>query len=63
MTKNLERKLNIHTEGTEILQLSSFGDRNKNIRHLDKSTVFVETDAGQKRPIDVLIVPMIAVHL
>ncbi|XP_076072041.1 uncharacterized protein LOC143043745 [Mytilus galloprovincialis] len=63
VTEDLARKLNLHSEGTEILQLSSFGDRNKNVRHLDKSTVFVETDAGQKIPIHVLIVPMIDVPL
>ncbi|XP_071135358.1 uncharacterized protein [Mytilus edulis] len=63
VTEDLARKLNLHTEGIEILQLSSFGDRNKNVRHLDKSTVFVESNAGQKIPIHVLIVPMIAVPL
>ncbi|XP_063427242.1 uncharacterized protein LOC134710774 [Mytilus trossulus] len=63
VTEDLARKLNLHSEGTEILQLSSFGYRNKTVRHLDKSTVFVETVAGQKIPIHVLIVPMIAVPL
>ncbi|XP_071153114.1 uncharacterized protein [Mytilus edulis] len=63
VTEDLARKLNLHTEGIEILQVSSFGDKNKNVRHLDKSTVFVESNAGQKIPIHVLIVPMIAVPL
>ena len=63
VTVSLARKLNLQREGTDNIQLSSFGETNTYARRLDKATVYVESESGHKIPIQVLIVPMIATPL
>ncbi|XP_063426809.1 uncharacterized protein LOC134710384 [Mytilus trossulus] len=63
LTQNLANKLNLQIEGTEIIHLSAFGGEEKNTRHLEKTTIYLKTDAGHVLPIKVLIVPMIATPL
>ncbi|XP_071141877.1 uncharacterized protein [Mytilus edulis] len=63
LTQNLANKLNLQIEGTEIIHLSAFGGEEKNTRHLEKTTIYLKTDARHVLPIKVLIVPMIATPL
>ena len=63
VSDELAKKLNLKTECRETIQLSAFGKDNTSARELRKSTVYVETEDRRKIPIEVLIVPTIAVPL
>ena len=63
VTEDLAEKLNLRVDNTEVVQLSCFGDKSNNVRHLGKCTLLIETLSGHKIPIEVLVVPMIAVPL
>ncbi|XP_063442104.1 uncharacterized protein LOC134722415 [Mytilus trossulus] len=63
LTKALALKLKLEIYRTETIQLACFGDTGNSIRHLGKCTLLVETQTRQKIPIEVLVVPKIAVPL
>ncbi|XP_052105802.1 uncharacterized protein LOC127738554 [Mytilus californianus] len=63
LTDDLAKKLNLKTEGAEVVHLSAFGKDNTSTRELRKTTVFVETENNRKFPIEVLIIPTIAVPI
>ncbi|XP_063417047.1 uncharacterized protein LOC134699374 [Mytilus trossulus] len=63
LTQEVANKLHLQIEGTETTHLSAFGGEEKNTRHLEKTTIYLKTDAGHVLPIKVLIVPMIATPL
>ena len=63
ITQNLANKLNVQPEGTETLNVAAFGDSSKTIRNLNRTTVYLEADFGDKIPLSVLIVPTIATPL
>ncbi|VDI30698.1 Hypothetical predicted protein [Mytilus galloprovincialis] len=60
MTQEIADKLNVKPDGKETLNISAFGNSDKNVRHMKKATVFLEADSGEKIPLQVLIVPTIA---
>lgn len=57
VTEDLTRKVNSRSDGTDVLQLSPFGNGNK-LYDTEKST---KIDAGERIPIIVQIVPMIII--
>ncbi|XP_063447017.1 uncharacterized protein LOC134726541 [Mytilus trossulus] len=63
ITQSIADKLQIRPSGTDTIELSAFGDKEKNIRHLDTATVQLQTDKGELVNINALIVPDIAVPL
>ncbi|XP_063446878.1 uncharacterized protein LOC134726406 [Mytilus trossulus] len=60
MTQEIADKLNDKPDGKETLNISAFGNSDKNVRHMNKATVYLEADSGEKIPLQVLIVPTIA---
>ena len=62
ITRELADKLQLKTAGTEVAQLAAFGSSSK-VSHIDTATVYLLTDSREKKAIDVLIVPTIAVPL
>ena len=63
LTEHLAKKLNLKIEGIEVVHLSAFGEDNTSTRELRTTTVFIETENSRKIPIEVLIVPTIAVPI
>lgn len=63
ITQSIAEKLQINPSGRDTIELSAFGDTEKNIRHLDTATVQLQTDKGEIVNINALIVPDIAVPL
>ena len=63
ITQQQAEKLNITPTGTDTIYLASFGNSRNEVRHLDTATVNLISTSGQKIPINVLIVPTIAVPL
>ncbi|XP_063420781.1 uncharacterized protein LOC134705998 [Mytilus trossulus] len=60
MTQEIADKLNVKPDRKETLNISAFGNSDKNVRHMNKATVYLEADSGEKIPLQVLIVPAIA---
>ena len=61
ITEELANDLKVKVSGTESLKIAAFGDETaKSIRHLNKTTIYVEAESGEKVPVKVLIVPNIA---
>ncbi|VDI39958.1 Hypothetical predicted protein [Mytilus galloprovincialis] len=58
--QDLATKLNVQKEGSENLNIVSFGNKTSGIRNLDKTTVQLKANNGEIIPIKVLIVPTIA---
>ncbi|XP_071153391.1 uncharacterized protein [Mytilus edulis] len=56
MTQEIADKLNVKPDGKETLNISAFGNSDKNVRHMNKATVYLEADSGEKIPLLVLIV-------
>ncbi|XP_063436158.1 uncharacterized protein LOC134717595 [Mytilus trossulus] len=46
ITQGIADKLQIRPSGRDTIDLSAFGDKEKNIRHLDTATVQLQTDKG-----------------
>ncbi|XP_071124079.1 uncharacterized protein [Mytilus edulis] len=63
ITQSIADKLQIRPSGRDTIELSAFGDKEKNIRHLDTATVQLHTDKGEIVSINALLVPDIAVPL
>ncbi|MES9974415.1 MAG: DUF1759 domain-containing protein [Candidatus Thiodiazotropha sp.] len=62
ITTDLARKLELVPTGKEALSISGFGDARGNMREFPTATVYLQTEA-ETIPLDVLIVPDIAVPL
>ncbi|VDI52456.1 Hypothetical predicted protein [Mytilus galloprovincialis] len=60
ITADLATKLNVQKEGSENLNIVSFGNKTSCIRNLDKTTVQLKANNGEIIPIKVLIVITIA---
>lgn len=60
ITQDLAVKLNVKKEGSESLSISTFGNTDKKVRNLDKTTIHLKSTEGELIPIKVLIVPTIA---
>ncbi|VDI21167.1 Hypothetical predicted protein [Mytilus galloprovincialis] len=60
VTEELASKLDIKAEGTELINLSTFGNTSTRVQHLPKAIIYVEPIEGEKIPIEVLVVPTIA---
>ena len=50
-------------EGSNVINLSSFGDPIHSFKHIDKATIHIVATAGKMIPIPVLTVPVIATPL
>ena len=55
--------IQLERTGNEEVHIASFGASTQNVRHFDTATVYLHTDTGKKIPINVLVVPTIAVPL
>ena len=63
VTRDLADKPQLQTSGTEEVQFAAFGSSSKKVSHIDTATVYLLTDSREKKAIDLLIVPTIAVPL
>ncbi|VDI27023.1 Hypothetical predicted protein [Mytilus galloprovincialis] len=48
ITQTIAEKLQIRPSGRDTIDMSAFGDKKKNIRHLDTATVQLQTDKDDK---------------
>ena len=62
ITEDVAKKLQLESHGKESLSISGFGDKERRVRHLDYSFVYLKTST-ETLPIKVLIVPEISVPL
>ncbi|XP_065941328.1 uncharacterized protein [Magallana gigas] len=60
ITEELAQKLDIKSTGFITLKISAFGDKNSEVHNLEKATVQLETQTGEKIPMEVIIIPTIA---
>ena len=60
VTEELASKLDIKAEGTESINLSTFGNTSTKVQRLPKAIIYVEPREGEKIPIEGLVVPTIA---
>ena len=60
VTEELASKLDLKTEVTEVINLSTSGNTSTKVQHLPKAIIYVEPIEGEKIPIEVLGVPTIA---
>ena len=63
ISEKLASHLQIKPKETTTINPSTFGENNRNIRHMDKDIIELETENGNTLPIEVLIVPRIAAPL
>ena len=60
ITQALAAQLNLKTDGEEIIELASFGDQGRQVKHMKSATVYLQTNGGGEIGIKVLVVPQIA---
>ena len=63
ITEAMANKIQLERCGSEEVHIASFGPSTQNVRHFDTATVRLRTDTGEKIPLNVLVVPTIAVPL
>ncbi|XP_071127721.1 uncharacterized protein [Mytilus edulis] len=63
ITETLAEKLDLVSSGNEVVHLSGFGEQNRQVRHMKSATVYIQTDEGENIPLNVLIIPEIAMPL
>ncbi|XP_076081076.1 uncharacterized protein LOC143051991 [Mytilus galloprovincialis] len=63
ITETLAEKLDLVSSGNEVVHLSGFGEQNRQVRHMKSATVHIQTDEGENIPLNVLIIPEIAMPL
>ncbi|VDI76607.1 Hypothetical predicted protein [Mytilus galloprovincialis] len=63
ISEELAAELQLKPNGTSTVSLAAFGDENRNIRNLDIAVIDLQTQNGEKIPMEVLIVPTIAAPL
>ena len=63
ITESLAGKLGLNTTGTEVVHLSGFGEQNRQVRHLKTAVIYLHTDQGDSIPLNVLVIPEIAVPI
>ncbi|VDI74045.1 Hypothetical predicted protein [Mytilus galloprovincialis] len=63
ISEDLAAQLQLKPCGNSTISLSTFGNANQNVRHMDKAQITLETETGGFIPMDVLIVPRIAAPL
>ena len=63
ITEEFSREINIQLTGKESVQLSGFGDSERRVRNFDTRSLLVEAMNGEKVPINVMVVPEIAVPI
>ncbi|XP_063420482.1 uncharacterized protein LOC134705689 [Mytilus trossulus] len=63
ITESLARKLDLGINGTEIVHLSGFGEQNRQVRHMQSATIYLQTDDVENIPLEVLIIPEIALPI
>jgi len=60
ITNDLAESLQLKRDGNDVISLSSFGDAGEKVQRVDTATVNIVADDGEKIPIRVLVVPVIA---
>ncbi|XP_060594283.1 uncharacterized protein LOC132748688 [Ruditapes philippinarum] len=63
ISEKLAKRLKVQPRGSSAISLAAFGDSSQKLRHLDTTTIYLLTDAGDNLPLEVMIVPTIAVPL
>ncbi|XP_060569657.1 uncharacterized protein LOC132728064 [Ruditapes philippinarum] len=63
ITKELAEKLKLKPNGSDTISLASFGGKSEQCRHIPTDRVFLHVEHREIIPLDVLIVPTIAVPL
>ena len=61
IAEELAKKLDLVPDKTEILHLSVFGGSHTLVKEVDVATVHLRADTGETIPIQVVIIPVIAV--
>jgi len=57
---HMAESLQLKRDGNDVISLSLFGDAREKVQRLDTATVNIVADDGEKIPIRVLVVPVIA---
>jgi len=60
ITQDMVSRLHLKSDGTHVISISAFGDPAQTVQRLDTATVQLVADDGEKIPVRVLIVPVIA---
>ncbi len=60
ITQQLADQLQLPVDGTDMLNIASFGGNTTRVQHVDRSTIYVKTDDNGMIPLSVLVVPTIA---
>ncbi|XP_053391234.1 uncharacterized protein LOC128554047 [Mercenaria mercenaria] len=63
ITEELAEKLKLKHTGSDTISLASFGGKSEQCRYIPTGRVFLHVEQGETIPLDVLIVPTIAVPL
>jgi len=60
ITQDMASRLHLKSDGTDVISISAFRDPAQTVQRLDTATVQLVADNGEKIPVRVLIVPVIA---
>ncbi|KAH3692378.1 hypothetical protein DPMN_194828 [Dreissena polymorpha] len=60
ITQQQTDQLHLQVDGTEMLNIASFGGNTTRVRHVDRSTIYVKTDDNEIIPLSVLAVSTLA---
>ena len=60
ITEALAAKLHLKTDREEIIELASFGDKERQVKHMKSATIYLQTEGEVEIGIKVLVVPQIA---
>lgn len=60
ITEELAQKIDVQSQGSITQKTSAPGDKNSEIRNLEKATEQLVTQTGDKIPLEVVIIPKIA---
>ena len=60
ITDALAAKLHLKTDGEETIEIASFGDQGRQVKHVKSATIYLQTEGEGEIGIKVLVVPQIA---
>ena len=60
ITQALAAQLNLKTDGEEIIELASFGDQGRQVKHMKSATIYLQAEEGDEIGMKVLVVLHIA---
>ncbi|XP_053407993.1 uncharacterized protein LOC123531067 [Mercenaria mercenaria] len=63
ITEELADKLELQRTGSEVIHIAAFDSSTQKVKHIETATVYLLTECNDKIPVNVLVVPTIAVPL